>query len=164
MIKEMERDEIYRGVFLHNNLEELLHAFKTELHPVIAAGGLVFDHNQVLLIFRRGKWDLPKGKLDEGEHIEACAVREVEEETGLKGVQLIDRLMITYHTYHEKNKHVLKESHWFTMKADSRQPLQPQLEEDIAECKWVETGHLEPYFSRMHGSVQDVLEKGVNSV
>src|SRR5215218_6550882 len=105
---------------------------------IIAAGGIVENENgEILFQFRRGVWDLPKGKLDDGESLEECAVREVEEETGLKKVELEEFLLATYHTYHENGKQVLKESHWYKMRADGRQELTPQTSEDISEVKWV---------------------------
>jgi 8-oxo-dGTP pyrophosphatase MutT (NUDIX family) len=106
---------------------------------IIAAGGLVLnDDNKLLMIFRRGKWDLPKGKLDAGETIEACAIREVQEETGLQQVELLHFIDITTHEYFDtyKNEQVVKESHWYAMKAYGKQHLQPQIAEDITNIGW----------------------------
>jgi 8-oxo-dGTP pyrophosphatase MutT (NUDIX family) len=116
-----------------------------------AAGGLVFnDKGEALFIFRRGKWDLPKGKLDEGESLEQCAVREVQEETGLKNVVLKEFIITTYHTYEEEGKQVLKESHWYRMEVKGKQELIPQTEEDITDIRWVKkegwTGLMENSF------------------
>jgi len=116
------------------------------------------DENEALLIFRRGKWDLPKGKLDKGETLEECAVREVMEETGLNSVQLISALTITFHTYHQGTKFILKESHWYTMKAASEQTLVPQTTEDITEIRWVKKEELKDYFENAYPSVVDVLK------
>jgi 8-oxo-dGTP pyrophosphatase MutT (NUDIX family) len=158
MIHEMELAKIHAGVFFHTNLEELRKAFFKKFTVIQAAGGLVQNENkEILLIFRRGKWDLPKGKLDKGEKLEACAVREVEEETGLKKVKLLAPLTITYHTYHEGTKFVLKESHWYTMQAPGDQQLVPQTEEDIHEIKWVKPEALEPYLTNSFPSIADVL-------
>ena len=120
----------------------ILHEFKKDFFKkftlIQAAGGLIRNEkDEILLIFRRGKWDLPKGKLDTGETLEECAVREVEEETGLKKIKLISPLIITYHTYHEGARFVLKESHWYSMTVRGKQTLIPQTEEDIHEIKWV---------------------------
>src|SRR4051794_1665781 len=90
---------------------------------IIAAGGLVTnEYNELLMIFRRGKWDLPKGKLDEGETIEQCAVREVEEETGIGNLELVKLVGITYHEYFDKhiNTEVRKETHWFAMRVNGK--------------------------------------------
>lgn len=158
IIHEMQQPEIHAGVFVHANLEELKKALFKKFTVIQAAGGLVTNEkNEVLLIFRRGSWDLPKGKLDKGETLEACAVREVEEETGLKNVELIAPLLITYHTYHEGSKYILKESHWYTMSVKGDQILVPQTEEDIMEIKWVKDTELKSYMKNIYLSVADVL-------
>ncbi|MBV9986191.1 MAG: NUDIX domain-containing protein, partial [Chitinophagaceae bacterium] len=101
---------------------------------IVAAGGLVQNENgELLMIYRRGKWDLPKGKLDKGESIEACALREVTEETGVRNLQLGALIDIGYHEYFDKylQQEVIKETHWFRMSATGTQHLVPQTEEDI---------------------------------
>jgi len=162
MLREMENDAVYTGVFLHQELEELVNAFKAELVVIQAAGGLVYTQAQeLLLIFRKGKWDLPKGKLDEGETLEYCAMREIEEETGATGLTLKKPLTVTYHTYYEKEKHILKESHWFLLSTPKKIPLKAQAEEDIEECKWVAISETDKYIANMHASIVDVLKKGI---
>jgi 8-oxo-dGTP pyrophosphatase MutT (NUDIX family) len=162
MIHEMQLEKIHAGVFFHPNLEELKKAFFKKFVLVQAAGGLVRNEkDEVLMIFRRGKWDLPKGKLDKGETLEECAVREVEEETGLKNTRLTGPLLVTYHTYHEGTRFILKESHWFSMETKSGQTLVPQAEEDIHEIKWISNGELKQYFKNTFPSVVDVLQTGL---
>jgi len=162
MIHEMEQAKIHRGVFLHNDVEEVLHTFKKKLTLVKAAGGLVHtEDDHFLLIFRRGKWDLPKGKLDDHEDLQSCAIRETREETGLDGIQLEQLLCITYNTYHEYGRHILKESHWYLMKSDKQQVLTPQIEEDIHKCEWVSVDKLAPYMENTHASIIDVVKAGV---
>ena len=101
MIHEMQLEKVHAGIFLHKDLEALKKSFFKKFTLVLASGGLIRnEQNEILLIFRRGKWDLPKGKLDAGETLETCAVREVEEETGLRNIELQQPLTITYHTYH----------------------------------------------------------------
>lgn len=160
MIHEMQLPKVHAGVFLHSDLPALQKAFFKKFTLVKAAGGLVRnDKDQVLLIFRRGFWDLPKGKLDKGETLEECAVREVEEETGLQQITLEAPLLITYHTYHEGTKFILKESHWYTMKVHGEQTLVPQTAEDIHEVKWVAGAELKNYLDKTFPSVKDVLEE-----
>src|SRR5215213_6292456 len=162
MIHEMEASKIHAGVFLHENVDAVLKAFQKKLKPVVAAGGLAHTGgHELLLIFRNGKWDLPKGKLDEKESLENCALREIEEETGLKKAVVEQPLCITYHTYHQDGKHILKESHWFLMKAPRQTEFVPQIAEGIEKCEWVDIKKLTPYMDNTHASILDVVNKGV---
>jgi len=159
MIHEMQQAQVHAGVFYHRDLNELKNAVLKKFSVIRAAGGLVKnDFNKILMIFRRGKWDLPKGKLDPGESLEDCAVREVKEETGLTGVTLNSALTITYHTYREGTKYVLKESHWFTMNASGEQTLTPQTEEDITEIKWVDFHEIDSYLPKAFPLISDIIE------
>jgi len=129
---------------------------------IIAAGGLVTNHqDELLMIFRRGKWDLPKGKLDKGESIEACAVREVEEETGIRDIQLGALIGITYHDYFDPwcGEEVCKESHWYAMKIVGEQKLIPQTEEDITEIKWVNETELKICLENSYPSIIEIIAK-----
>ncbi len=160
MIHEMQQPKVHAGVFFHTDLVALQKAFWKKFTLVKAAGGLVLNEKkELLMIFRRGKWDLPKGKLDSGETLEQCAVREVKEETGLKEVQLLESLLTTFHTYHEGSKFILKESYWYIMKAEGQQTLQPQTEEGILEIKWVTPKEAEKLFTQTFPSVIDVIKK-----
>ncbi|GAC1486123.1 MAG: hypothetical protein NVS1B13_13410 [Flavisolibacter sp.] len=114
--------------------------------------------NKILFIYRRGKWDLPKGKLDPGEALAECAVREVREETGLEQVSVVREIHTSYHTYFEGGQHILKESHWFLMKGDSQEIFNPQLEEDITKCQWIPLTQLKNYLENTHASITDVTQ------
>lgn len=161
MIYEMEQPQIVRGVFLHTDVEALLNSFKKKLSLVLAAGGFVYTADEyLLLIFRRGKWDLPKGKLDKGEDLATCAVREVKEETGLSNMRLEAPLCVTYHTYHQYGEHILKESHWYMMKS-TKDAFIPQTDEDIEKCEWVPLDALSSYMHNTHASILDVMKAGV---
>lgn len=160
MIHEMQLDKIHAGVFYHPDLEELKNAFYKKFTIVKAAGGLVQNEKKkILMIFRRGKWDLPKGKLDKGEKLEDCAVREVEEETGLLQIQLIAPLLLTCHTYYEGARFILKESYWYTMQVKGEQKLVPQTTEGISKVKWVTYPEAEKLFPDCYPSVVDVIKK-----
>jgi 8-oxo-dGTP pyrophosphatase MutT (NUDIX family) len=128
---------------------------------IIAAGGLVFnDQNELLMIYRRGFWDLPKGKLDPGESIEACAIREVEEETGLKEIELGKFISITLHEYFDPylKEEVIKESHWYHMKVKGEPSLIPQTEEDITQIKWVDSMDLADYLKNTYSTIKEVIK------
>jgi 8-oxo-dGTP pyrophosphatase MutT (NUDIX family) len=137
--------------------------FKMKENSILiqAGGGLVENEKgEILFMFRRGKWDLPKGKLDPGETLESCALREVEEETGVGQLQLIRFLIITEHIYQERGQFILKRTHWYLMNADSNQPLIPQKEEDITELKWVGTQDHEMILENTYPGILEVLRAG----
>lgn len=119
------------------DLDILWTDFKSIFKYITAAGGVVLNEKaEVLSIFRRGMWDLPKGKVDKGEDIKSAAKREVEEETGIKVVELPIPLVSTYHIYKLNKKRILKKTEWFIMNANSGR-LTPQIEEDIEEVIWL---------------------------
>ena len=122
--------------------------FKKQFLFIEAAGGLVRNENKELLtIFRNGVWDLPKGKVEKGELIEEAAVREVEEETGVKiHKYYADSIQKVYHVYSLKKKLVLKETSWFIMSAKSM-ILLPQREEGITKVCWMSELDLEKIFT-----------------
>ena len=129
---------------------------------LIAGGGLVFNEKgELLMIFRRGKWDLPKGKLDNGETIEHCAIREVKEETGLINVIIGEFIDVSFHDYFDTylDEEVIKETHWFAMKAIGGQKLIPQLEEDITEIKWVSELELKKCLLDSYDNVVEIIKK-----
>lgn len=161
MIHEMRQEKIHAGIYLHSDLATLEKTFRKKFTLVQAAGGLVLnEEGAVLMMFRRGKWDLPKGKLDPGESLETCAVREVQEETGLQQVIMDKPLLVTYHTYDESGKHILKETHWYLLQAPGKQTLSPQTEEQITELKWVPAQEVKQYVNNTFPSIIDVLQQG----
>jgi 8-oxo-dGTP pyrophosphatase MutT (NUDIX family) len=128
---------------------------------ILAAGGLVLnERGEVLFMFRKGKWDLPKGKLDPGETMDACALREVMEETGLVQVELKNFLLVTEHLYTERGKQILKKSHWYQMEAGSHQRLIPQAEEEISELRWLAPADFNIVLANTYPSIVEVLEAG----
>ena len=144
--------------------DKLFRSLKEKFRIIQAAGGFVYDKDQVLFIFRKGKWDLPKGKLDEGESLETCAVREVEEETGTKNIRLRELLHVSYHTYTEKDKNILKETYWYLMEGDASLPVVAQKDEGIDECIWIRKDSLEQYLSNSYELIREVVEAGAKKL
>lgn len=160
MLHEMRLEKIHAGIYYHPRLEELKKAVWKKFVVVKAGGALVLNEKkQILFIFRRGKWDLPKGKLDKGETIEQCAVRETEEETGLKNLKLDGPLLTTYHTYDENGRHILKETYWYLLHSASNEIPVPQTSEDIEIVKWVSIPDLHEVLDNTYASIRDVIKK-----
>ena len=128
---------------------------------IIAAGGLVTNpQGQILWIFRRGFWDLPKGKLDEGETIQTCAVREVQEETGIQHIQLHELLKFTNHLYFDKylQEEVIKRTYWFHMTIAINQNGIPQTNEDIEKIEWHSLATAKHCFTQTYPTILEVIE------
>lgn len=125
-----------------------------------AAGGLITDpEKKVLLLFRRGKWDLPKGKLDEGETLEDCALREVREETGLYTLGIKNLIGETYHAYtlSESRDRILKHTHWYRMEFSGRELTIPQIEEDIRDIQWIAPSNLDKYLRHSYANIRHLF-------
>lgn len=132
----------YKGkknlLFIHEHPIILFNKFKKQFKMIKAAGGVVFNEDGELLLIRRlGLWDLPKGKLEEGEDQRLAALREVHEECGLNFIGILKKLCNTYHAYQLKGRWILKRCAWYTMIAWGDISVQPQVEEDITEVRWV---------------------------
>ena len=166
-------DEVIRLGDDKTVIEEFVSCFTV----VPAAGGIVKnERGEILFIYRRGKWDLPKGKVegrrmkDEGRGTKdegrisnfefriSEAIREVKEETGLQKVEPVRELTPTYHIYHEKGKQVLKETYWFEMVALGDQELAPQTEEEITEVRWFKTDELDVVLENTFESLKEMIE------
>lgn len=132
------KSESFNGVFLVcGNEEEVFELFAKNFKIIEAAGGLVFNSkNELLLIERLGVWDLPKGKIDAGETPEIAAIREVEEECAVNGLSIENLVCKSYHTYTFKGKNVLKRTYWYKMNSTYTGILVPQLEENITKVEW----------------------------
>ncbi|MCI5777734.1 MAG: NUDIX domain-containing protein [Bacteroidales bacterium] len=129
------------------------------LFPIInAAGGLIHDgDDEYLVIDRKGVPDLPKGKAEQGEGPVQTALREVGEETGLLGVNVIDRIQETYHTYYIKDQLVLKRTVWFSMSVPGRPKLTPEAEEGITGARWVSRNQMKAEAEKTYKSLRDIF-------
>lgn len=139
IIKMLNNTDLEAVHLIHKNEDKLLKKFLKLLPNVIAGGGKAYNSkNEILFIYRNDKWDLPKGKAERKETIEETAIREVEEETGVKGLRITKPLSTTYHIFKRNGKHKIKVTYWFEMKTDFDGPLFPQENEGITKVEWLD--------------------------
>lgn len=159
-LSALEEGDIQAAVFVQADTRRLLEVIKSHFSVFVAAGGLITNpQGEILLMFRRGKWDLPKGKQDDGESLEECAVREVREETGLQNISLEQKITETYHYYPLKEKKVLKHTYWYKMQFTGTELTVPQIEEDIMDIQWIRPENLGKYLKFSYNNIIDVFVK-----
>jgi 8-oxo-dGTP pyrophosphatase MutT (NUDIX family) len=140
------------------NLADYWSEWKSRFVNLNAAGGLVLrDDGFFLGMYRLGMWDLPKGKAEKGETMEITAVREVEEECGIRGVRIEKPLMNTYHVYPLKGRFVLKKTYWFLMNWHGAGELTPQTEEGIEALRWFAPDEAKTFCANTYQSVAEVV-------
>lgn len=137
LIKKINNGELIYVNLYHKNAEKLEQFLRKKLPFVDAAGGLVFNHKkEILFIYRNDRWDLPKGHIEKGESYEEAAIREVEEETGVKDLVVRRFLNKTYHVFKRNGKFKLKATYWYEMYTEYDGDLVPQSKEGIKKVKW----------------------------
>lgn len=138
LIVKMFSNKIQNAYLYHPDEKEILKTLKSKMPVQKAGGGLVYNKkDQVLFIFRNGKWDLPKGGIEKGEQIENTAIREVHEETGVGNLSITNKLEKTYHIFKRNGRYKLKVTHWFEMETDYDGLLVPQENEGIEKVQWL---------------------------
>lgn len=149
----------HKKIFLyHPKKSELLKVFKSKIKVIFASGGIVKnDNNQILFIYRRGKWDLPKGKAEKGESIRETAVREVIEETGIEKLKIDKYFSNTFHIVRNNKKYFLKETSWFLMSSNFKGKLKPQLCEGIKSVKWKTFDDAKKIKKKTYGNISIIL-------
>jgi 8-oxo-dGTP pyrophosphatase MutT (NUDIX family) len=145
-------------ILICKDTDQLFEEIKTQFVHIEAAGGLIQQQEKYLFIFRLGKWDLPKGKLDKGETPAVAAIRECEEECGISRLTIEKQLPSTYHIYPFKGIHALKTTYWYLMKCDDTRELVPQTEENITKAEWLSTDAIKnTVLQNTYPSVADLI-------
>lgn len=159
IIRLLEEADQQGVIVLVKDLKVAWKAFKKSFKYIKAAGGIVLNTNQeVLCIHRLGKWDLPKGKLEKNESIEACALREIEEECNVNQLKIINEIPSTYHCYPYKGKWALKRTYWYKVSTTFAGNLIPQTEEGIEKVEWIREEKLDQVFQDTYRSILEVLK------
>lgn len=144
-IADFEKDSQQLALYVvGKDTEKTFRKFSSQFITIEAGGGLVMNTDgYYLFIFRRGKWDLPKGKCEKGEPISDTALREVKEETGLENIKVNNSIGVTYHAFREGDLFLLKKTYWFGMTYSGNKKPVPQKSEDITRIKWLEQEEIE---------------------
>lgn len=161
LIHQFDQEEHREAIFIvADDLQALFEEFASHFKYIEAAGGKVYNQeNELLAIYRLEKWDLPKGKVERGEEIEEAAIREVEEECGISGLEIVKELNSTYHTYWMKEKFYLKRTYWFQVDYKGNEKLVPQTEEDIEKVCWMKEDNLADFKANTYASILEVMEE-----
>ena len=158
-IKEFRKDTNIISLFVQTKSPKKVFKYLRKMFKKInAAGGLVLNkQGHILMIKRMGVWDLPKGKIEKGEKSPEAAVREVEEECGIKGLFIEKKIAKTYHTYIFQKENMFKTTHWFLMRYEGDEELTPQTEENITDVNWKSPEEIKDIIPNTYKSLVDIL-------
>ena len=160
IIRIIRTTRVKRLYLTHDNPKKLLSGFKKKLPVTIAAGGVVqHEEGKLLFIYRKKRWDLPKGRVDKGETLEGASKREVKEETGVKKIKVGKLAGVTYHVFKRNNRYQLKETHWFFMKTSYKGVLTPEFKEDITKASWKNKSKTAKAIKKTYPNIEDLFDK-----
>ena len=156
------KDDAEEVTLIHPDPDSFFRLFQKTFINIGAAGGVVVSGNRLLFIFRKGKWDLPKGKMYPGEQPEYAALREVEEETGISGHRIVKQLPATLHIYqlpypNSEGQWILKKTYWFEMDYEGELTGVPQREEGITLVKWFQGNELDEVLSNTYENLKQII-------
>ncbi|WP_166965796.1 NUDIX hydrolase [Yeosuana marina] len=155
VIKELNTTSIKEVRLIHKNKDKLLKKFLKKMPNVVAGGGKVYNENRdILFIYRNDKWDLPKGKAERRETIEETAIREVTEETGVNGLEIVKPIETTYHIFKRNGRHRIKVTYWFEMKTSFKGNLYAQEEEGITKVEWLNKEQTEEALQNSYANIK----------
>ena len=159
IIKSSQLPHLQSITLIADDEEEMEDLIKSQYSVVKAAGGVVVNEfGQILMMYRLKTWDLPKGKLDKGESSKIAAIREVEEECGVKA-KLGKKICTTFHTYTYKNEAILKQTKWYSMELIDDSKMKPQIEENIEKLEWMGKEKVKAAMINSYSSIRYVLKK-----
>ncbi|MDT0552412.1 NUDIX hydrolase [Urechidicola vernalis] len=153
---KLAKSKTVSSIYLyHNDLKELWKEFKWFFKIEKAAGGKVNNEKgEILFIYRFDKWDLPKGKIEKREKKKEAAIREVEEECGISGLEIIEKLPKTYHVFQRNGRETLKITYWYAMKTKFNGELTAQEEEGITDVVFKNKDEIAEALQNTYGNIQ----------
>lgn len=160
LIVKMFNNKVKKAYLYHPDEKEILRKLKEKIPVAKAGGGLVYNKKgEVLFILRNGKWDLPKGGVEKGEEMEETALREVEEETGVNGLKIVQKLQKTYHVFKRNGNYKLKVTHWYEMKTNYSGTLHPQENEGIEKVAWLKPDDIKDALKNSYENIKLLFEE-----
>lgn len=166
LISDFQADTTMQSINIYGtDIKHIWKIFRIYFTEVGAAGGLVrHTSGKFLFIEKKGKLDLPKGHMEEGEEPEKCAVREVKEECGITGHKIIKPLQPSYHTYTWEGISYLKKTHWFLMEYDGIRINEPQIKEGITKVEWLRPKEISKIKDKAWLSLMDLINTSIFKV
>lgn len=157
LLKKVETDKFI--AIITPDTEQTFSLLASEFKMVRAAGGVVTNkQEEVLMIELRGRWDLPKGHIEEGESSYDAALREVEEETGVRAKIIgVEPIATTWHAYDTYGQWELKSTDWWVMEAESGN-LNAQSEEGITGVRWLSNAELKGALKTSYPTIIRVID------
>lgn len=154
------QNKIDKAFLYHPNEKQILKKIKEKIPVQKAGGGLVYNSKgEILFILRSGKWDLPKGGIEKNEEMEETAIREVEEETGVNGLEIVRKLPKTYHIFKRNGKYKLKITTWYEMKTDFEGIPVGQLEEGIEKAVWLNKEQIREAMNNSYENIKLLIDE-----
>jgi 8-oxo-dGTP pyrophosphatase MutT (NUDIX family) len=159
VIVKIFQNKIQKAYLYHPDEKEILKMLKSKLPVQKAGGGLVYNKkNEVLFIFRNGKWDLPKGGIEKNESSDQAALREVTEETGVNDLVILDKLQKTYHIFKRSGRYKLKITTWFEMRSSFEGKLVGQADEGIEKVAWLNPEEVKEALKNSYENIKLLFE------
>jgi ADP-ribose pyrophosphatase YjhB (NUDIX family) len=159
LIIKMFNNKVKKAFLYYPDEKEIMKKLREKIPVAKAGGGLVYNNaGETLFIFRNGKWDLPKGGIEKGEEIEETALREVEEETGVSGLKIVQKLQKTYHVFKRNGVYKLKITHWFEMKTNYSGILTAQANEGIEKVAWLKQEEIKDVLGNSYENIKLLFE------
>ena len=160
LIVKLFTNKIDKAILYHPDEKQILKKLKSKIPVVKAGGGLVYNKKgEVLFIYRNNKWDIPKGGKEKGEKMREAAKREVEEETGVSGLEVVKKLTKTYHVFKRNGRIKLKITHWFEMKTNFDGVLKGQIEEGIEKVAWLNPKETQEALENSYENIKLLFEE-----
>jgi len=158
VIRKLNNTSLQEVRLIHKKKKKLLKKFLKLLPNVIAGGGKVYNKNgDILFIYRNGKWDLPKGKIEGNETIEHTAIREVSEETGVNCLEITKPLETTYHIFKRNGRYKIKITYWFEMRTQFTGNLWPQENEGITKVEWLNDAQITKAMENSYANIKVLM-------